>query len=154
MTGQKQPGNSLITVRPKTASLMAEPSSRLPYLLRLSAQVPLRIVSCFASCGSPGTIHFRVLEKSPLSGPRRGLPSWKSCTLSSPLGKGVPCIPPEQTSALCSLFLHGGWRAGTFFHPPPLHWLGPCKFHGPKINKRQMEAHCSCISQTRGINAG
>ena len=75
MTGQRQPENS--SYYDKTQD--CEPSGRAVLLssltLLFSAGAPLpQKVSFSLVCVSPQTIHFWVLDKSPLSGPGRGPP--------------------------------------------------------------------------------
>ena len=86
-----------ITIKPETASHVAEQLSRvpLPYCSPLGCPFPIKSLALSAHV-SPQTIYFRVLDKSPVSGPGRGLPScnkwrlwWDSSSLrltSWPLG--------------------------------------------------------------------
>ena len=72
-----------ITIKPKTVSHVAQQSSWV-LLLPSSWGVPLPIKSlAWSAQVSPGTIHFQVLDKSPLLGPGRG-PA--SCNIRT--GKG------------------------------------------------------------------
>ena len=77
--------------------------------LLLSSRVPFpNETSCLAYV-SPWTIHFRVLDKSPVSGPGRGLPSCKKWQLWRGLffaetdilttrgTQGPACLPMDQT---------------------------------------------------------
>ena len=97
-----------ITIKPKTASHVAEQSSWVP---SPSCSPPGHLFS-IRSLGlsahvSPWTIHFQVLDKSPLSGPGRGPPScnsWKRkplhhCLAASSLSSRHP------TSLSSSFFL-------------------------------------------------
>ena len=67
---------------PENRRLWQSNSPGFPYLL-LSAQVPFPIKSCALSAHLyPHTIHFRVLDKSPLSGPGRGHPSGNAFSIN------------------------------------------------------------------------
>ena len=67
---------------PENRRLWQSNSPGFPYLL-LSAQVPFPIKSCALSAHLyPHTIHFRVLDKSPLSGPGRGHPSCNAFSIT------------------------------------------------------------------------
>ena len=62
-----------ITIKPETASHVAEQFSWVPLPSCSPAGCPFPIKSlALSACVSPRIIHFRVLEKSPLSGPGRG----------------------------------------------------------------------------------
>ena len=65
-----------ITIKPKTASHVAEQFSwvPLPYCSPPGYPSPIKSLA-LSACVSPRTIHFRVLDKSPVSGPGRGPPS-------------------------------------------------------------------------------
>ena len=66
---------------PENRRLWQSNSPGFPYLL-LSAQAPFPIKSFALSAHLfPHTIHFRVLDKSPLSGPGRGPPSCNKITM-------------------------------------------------------------------------
>ena len=62
-----------ITIKPKTASHVAELFSwvPLPCCSPLGCPFPIKSLTLSADV-SPRTIHFRVLDKSPVSGPGRG----------------------------------------------------------------------------------
>ena len=64
------------TIKRETASHMAEQFSwvPLPYCSSLGCPFPIKSRALSAHV-SPRTIHFRVLDKSPVSGPGRGPPS-------------------------------------------------------------------------------
>ena len=68
-----------ITLKPKTASHVAELFSwvPLPCCSRPGRPFPVKSLALSAHV-SPRTIHFRVLDKSPISGPGRGLPSYNT----------------------------------------------------------------------------
>ena len=70
------PETNPITIKPKTASHMAEQYSwvLLPSCFPPGCPFPIKSLALSAHV-SPQTIHFRVLDKSPLSGPGRGPPS-------------------------------------------------------------------------------
>ena len=72
--------NSII-IKPETASHVAEQFScvPLPYCSPPRCPFPIKSLALSAHV-SPQTIHFRVLDKSPVSGPGRGLPSYNSGT--------------------------------------------------------------------------
>ena len=65
-----------ISINPETASHVAEQFSwvPLPYCSPPGCPFPIKSLALSADV-SPQTIHFRVLDKSPVSGPERGLPS-------------------------------------------------------------------------------
>ena len=66
-----------ITIKSKTASHVAELFSWVPLHYRSPSGCPFPINSLALSADvSPRTIHFWVLDKSPVSGPGRGPPSW------------------------------------------------------------------------------
>ena len=70
-----------ITIKPETASHLAEQFSWIPLPYCSPPRHPFPIKSLALSAHvSPQTIHFRVLDKSPLSGPGRGLPSCNTKT--------------------------------------------------------------------------
>ena len=78
MIGQS-PETNPITIKPNTASHMAELFSwvLLPYCSPPGCPFPIKSLALSAHV-SPQTIHFRVLDKSPVSGPGRGPPSSNS----------------------------------------------------------------------------
>ena len=65
-----------ITIKPETARHMTELFSwvPLPYCSPPRCRFPIKSLALSAHV-SPRTIHFQVLDKSPLSGPGRGPPS-------------------------------------------------------------------------------
>ena len=70
-----------ITIKPETASHLAEQFSWIPLPYCSPPRHPFPIKSLALSAHvSPQTIHFRVLDKSSLSGPGRGLPSCNTKT--------------------------------------------------------------------------
>ena len=75
--GQRQTGN--ITIKPKTVGLVAE---RFSWVLLPSCSPPRRpgpkTSLALSVCVSPWTIHFLVLDKSPILGPGKGPPSCNS----------------------------------------------------------------------------
>ena len=69
------------TIKPETASHVAEHLSFVPLFYCSLAGLPFPTKSSALSvCVSPGTIHFQVLDKSPLLGPGRVPPSCNSTT--------------------------------------------------------------------------
>ena len=65
-----------ITIKPETASHVAEQFSWVPLPWRAPPGCPFpRKSLALSEHVSPRTIHFRVLDKSPVSGPGRGPPS-------------------------------------------------------------------------------
>ena len=70
------PGINPIAIKPKSVSHMAELFSwvPLPYCSPPGCLFPIKSLALSAHV-SPRTIHFRVLDKSPVSGPGRGPPS-------------------------------------------------------------------------------
>ena len=75
MIGQSHPETNAITIKPKTVSHTAEQFSwvPLPTAFHPGALSQKNLLLC--QHVSPQTIHFRVLDKSPVSGPGRGRPS-------------------------------------------------------------------------------
>ena len=73
--GQRPPETNPITIKPKTASHTAEQFAwvPLPYCSPPGCPFPIKSLALSAHV-SPQTIHFRVLDKSPVSGPGRGPP--------------------------------------------------------------------------------
>ena len=74
-----------IAIKPETASQVAELYSwvPLPYCSPPGCPFPIKSLALSAHV-SPQTIHFRVLDKSPVSGPGRGPPSCNSWTIMKP----------------------------------------------------------------------
>ena len=71
-----------ITIKPETASHVAEQFSWVPLPSCSPPRCPFPIKSLVLSAHvSPQTVHFWVLDKSPLSGPGRGPPSCNNMTL-------------------------------------------------------------------------
>ena len=70
------PETNPITIKPETVSHVAELFSgvNLPYCFPPRCPFPIKSLALSAHL-SPGTIHFQVLDKSPVSGPERGPPS-------------------------------------------------------------------------------
>ena len=73
-----------ITINPETASHVTEQFSwvPLPYCSPPGCPFPIKSLALSAQV-SPRTIHFRVLDKSPVSGPGRGPPSCNSISLKT-----------------------------------------------------------------------
>ena len=70
-----------ITVKPETASYVAEPFSWVPLPSCSLPGRPFPVKSLALSAHvSPRIIHFQVLDKSPISGPGRGPPSCSTLT--------------------------------------------------------------------------
>ena len=80
------PETNPITIKPETGSHLAEQFSwvPLPYCSPLWCPFPIKSLALSAHV-SPWTIHFRVLDKSPVSGPGRGPPSCNNYTTLSNL---------------------------------------------------------------------
>ena len=76
MIGKGHPETNPITIKPDIAGHMAEQFSwvPLPYCSPPSCPFPIESLALSAHV-SPRTIHFRVLDKSPVLGPGRGPPS-------------------------------------------------------------------------------
>ena len=93
------PGNNPITIKPETARHVAELFSWVPLPYCSPPGCPFSIKSLALSAHvSPWTIHFQVLDKSPVSGPERGPPSCNTFKLGS--SKGPPawfCSEAEQS---------------------------------------------------------
>ena len=75
------PETNPITIKPETASHVTEPFSwvPLPYCSPPGCPFPIKSLALSAHV-SPRTIHFRVLDKSPVLGPGRGPPSCNNNT--------------------------------------------------------------------------
>ena len=73
------PETNPITIKPETASHVREQFSwvPLPYCCPPGCPFPIKSLALSAHV-SPRTIHFRVLDKSPVWGPGRGPPSCSS----------------------------------------------------------------------------
>ena len=84
------PETNPITIKPETAGHAAEQFSwvPLPYCSPCGCPFPVKSLALSAHV-SPGTIHFRVLGKSPVSGPGRGPPSCNSISHFSSSEKNV-----------------------------------------------------------------
>ena len=75
------PETNLITIKPEAASHVAELFSWVPLLYCSPPRCPFPIKSLALSAHvSPRTIHFRLLDKSLVSGPGRGPPSCNRLT--------------------------------------------------------------------------
>ena len=84
----KNPETNPITIKPKTASHVTEQSSWVPLPSCSSPGRPFPIKSLALSAYvSPWTIHFRVKDKSALSGLGRGPPSYNQTLGLCPRGK-------------------------------------------------------------------
>ena len=86
MIGKGHPETNPITIKPDIAGHMAEQFSwvPLPYCSLPSGPFPIESLALSAHV-SPRTIHFRVLDKSPVSGPGRGCNKWRLWWVSSSL---------------------------------------------------------------------
>ena len=113
-----------IIIKLKTAHGRAVLLGSLTLLLSAWAPLPNKI-SCFVSTCVWHTIHFRVLDKSPLLDPGRGSPSWNSCVwlFATPCSPGVFCpwaFPSKNTGMACCFLLQGIF---------PTQGLNPCLLH-------------------------
>ena len=104
------PKTNPITIKPKTESHAAEQFSwvSLPYCSPPGCPFPIKSLALSAHV-SPRTIHFQVLDKSPVSGPGRGPPScnkwrlWRGLfftetdILTTRGTQGPACLPMDQT---------------------------------------------------------
>ena len=102
------PETNLITIKPKTGSHVAEQFSWVPLSYCSPPRCPFPVKSLALSAHvSPWTIHFRVLDKSPVSGPGRGPPSCKKWwlvelffvetdILTAQGTQGPACLPMDQ----------------------------------------------------------
>ena len=91
------PETNPITIKPETASHRAEQFSwvPLPYCSPPGCPFPIKSFALSARV-SPRTIHFRVLDKSPVSGPGRGPLSCNITTLYYVLPSiSFPKLPPS-----------------------------------------------------------
>ena len=101
-----------ITIKPKTVSHVAEQFSwvPLPYCSPPGCPFPIKSLALSAPV-SPRTIHFWVLDKSPVSGPRRvPLPATvRSLGQEEPLKEDMATIPiflPQESHGQRSLADH------------------------------------------------
>ena len=79
---KNNPETNLITIKPETVSHLAEQLSWAPFLSCSPPGRPFPIKSLALSARvSPWTVHVQVLDKSPVSGPGRGLLSCNSGVL-------------------------------------------------------------------------
>ena len=104
------PETNPITIKPETASHVREQFSwvPLPYCCPPGCPFPIKSLALSAHV-SPQTIHFRVLDKSPVLGPGRGPPScnkwrlWRGLffaetdILTTRGSQGPACLPKDQT---------------------------------------------------------
>ena len=76
------PETNAITIKPETSSRVTEQSSWVPLPYGFPPRCPFPLKSlAFSAHVSPPTIHFQVLDQSPLPGPGNGPPS---CNNSKP----------------------------------------------------------------------
>ena len=97
---------NITTIKPETASHVAEQFSWVPLPHCSPPRCPFpRKSFTLSALVSPWTTHFRVLDKSPLSGPGRGPPS---CNRSSRHRAGgyFPSPPTAQDSWSTALLSH------------------------------------------------
>ena len=89
------PETHRITIKPEAASHVAEQLSwvPLPYCSPPRRPFPIRSLASSARV-SPRTIHFRVLDKSPLSGPGRRPPSSNNSIGFHVSQAERPCLEP------------------------------------------------------------
>ena len=108
-----------ITIKPKTASYVVELFSWVPlsYCSPLGCSFPIKYLALSAHV-FPQTIHFQVLDKSPVSGPGRGPPSCNS--LVSLLSKGLSRVFSNKT-----------FRKHQFFGAQASLWSNCCRKGGP-----------------------
>ena len=92
-----------ITIKPKTASHVTELFSwvPLPYCSLPGCPLPIKSLALPAHV-SPGTIHFWVLDKSPVSGPERGPPSYNTT-------RGNMTQPQCLLTASLDILTTGSW---------------------------------------------
>ena len=78
------PETNPITIKPETASHAAQQFSwvPLPYCSPPGCPFPIKSLA-LSACVSPWTIHFWVLDKSPVLGPGRGPPSCNRMALNN-----------------------------------------------------------------------
>ena len=90
-----------ITIKPETASHVKELFSwiPLPYCSPPGCPFPIKSLALSADV-SPWTIHFRVLDKSPVSGPGRGPLSCNTTSISHPAPHLSKAFVPSSISGL------------------------------------------------------
>ena len=119
MLAKDHPETNPITIKPETASHMAEQFSwvPLPYCSPPGFPFPVKSLALSADV-SLRTIHFRVLDKRPVSGPGKGPPSCKKihqfnsylpCYVPGPLPDAEvwPSFSPSWTTEMLSEWLSG-----------------------------------------------
>ena len=96
------PETNPITIKPETASHVAELFFWVPLPYCSSPRCPFPIKSLALSADlSPRTIHFRVLDKSPVSGPGRGPPSCNNSASKILSYKIIQeCVPKQKYTSL------------------------------------------------------
>ena len=144
------PETNPITIKPEAASHAAELFSwvPLPYCFPPGYPFPIKPLASSA-CVSPWTVHFRVLDESPVSGPGRGPPSCNSSTSryrsTDYLEAFMPYVSHSCTSKLvrvCSF--HGNGR-GTR-SKPCFHYISKIhKYYGQIQKSRMGEDLCSAF---------
>ena len=101
------PETNPITIQSETASHVAEQFSwvPLPYCSPPGCPFPRKSLALSAHM-SPRTIHFQVLDRSPVSGPGRGPPSCnKGITFPKPsVEKTLPGVSLYLASSLCQMY--------------------------------------------------
>ena len=101
------PETNPITIQSETASHVAEQFSwvPLPYCSPPGCPFPIKSLALSAHM-SPRTIHFQVLDRSPVSGPGRGPPSCnKGITFPKPsVEKTLPGVSLYLASSLCQMY--------------------------------------------------
>ena len=98
------PKTSPIPIKPKTASHMAEQFSwvPLPYCSPPGCPFPIKSLALSAHV-SPWTIHFWVLDKSPVLGPGRGPPSCNNISkqrMLYPLRRLITALPTVNSEGM------------------------------------------------------
>ena len=109
------PETNPITINPETASHVTEQFSwvLLPYCSPPGCPFPIKSLA-LSVLVSPWTIHFRVLDKSSVSGPGRGTSSCNTTISSSviPFSSCLQSLPASGSFQVSQFFPSGGQSIG------------------------------------------
>ena len=148
-----------ITIKPETTSHAAELFSwvPLPYHSLPGCPFPIKYLALSAHV-SPRTIHFQVLDKSPVSGPGRGPPSCNSYLiwiLNSGYQDWDSLLNPQvdSNSFIKQIYLAELFRRWKLIY---VHHLALCLYSRLSISVNWMERtdcfHCTIAFDTRDLN--
>ena len=130
------PETNPITIKPKTASHVTELFSWVPLAYCSPPGCPFPIKSlAWSAHVSPWTIHFRVLDKSPVSGPGRGPPSSNSIS-----GKESACQCRRRKRCRFNSWFRKipwrrKWQSILVFLPGESQWQKPGRLHSIRLQR-------------------